>query len=112
MKRLLVVVLGCAALILLFPIFVARNAAINYPVPFQTEAFAGHSAANGLLPCQCGSADCICDPGDLEALKAAENQSNTSVSNKGLTAEPLTPGAEPVLAMLALALLIAVLRMR
>lgn len=108
------VVLSCVASILLFPAFVSHNTAISYPVPFQTEALAGHSAANGLLPCDCGAIGCICDPGEqIQTVRATSTQSSTAVSNKGLTSQPPAPDTEPVLAGLILALLFTViLRMR
>ena len=107
MKRLLPVV-ACAALLLLSPFF-SRSSAITSIAPFATQALAGHVIGTGRY-CECGSSDaCICEPGDLGSLKATANQNNTSVSNKGLTGQPLAPDTEPGLALLVLALLFAML---
>ena len=110
MKRLL----GCAVMMLVLPFCVSRNTAITNPVPLQSQALAGHSTSNGLIECTCGAFDCICDPGETpQSLKATANQSNTSVSNKGLAGQPNAPDTEQGLAMLILAVFFAVLlRMR
>ena len=112
MKRLLC----CAATMLVIlglPFCVSRNIATTKPVPFQPQAFAGHSASNG-RSCMCGDADCVCDPGEQPAaLKINANQPKTSASNKGIPNQPVMPDTEPGLAMLIVALLFAVLlRMR
>ena len=109
MKRLL----GCAVVMLALPFCISRNTAITNPVPFQSQALAGHTMPNGLVECSCGAADCICDPGETpQSIKATSPQSNTDVSNKGLAGQPNAPVTEGM-AMLILAVFFAVLlRMR
>lgn len=75
---------------------------------FATVAFAGHTSMGGAY-CDCGTPDCICDPGERPGMRSAMAPSDDTTPSDVETAAGFDPGVGAMIFMLAL---IVTLRMR
>jgi hypothetical protein len=92
----------------------AQGKATPNSAPFAVVALAGHVNMGNGAYCECGTANCICDPGEVSSKSAdattdqlRENNSTTLVDANA--ANGFDPSAGALILMLAL---IVVLRMR
>ena len=85
MRRLSLPVCLCAA-VMLFAFLPSLPTTSHSAQPFNSVALAGHTTLGGAY-CECGSADCICDPGELPT--AARLNQDDPADNKG----PVTPAS-------------------
>jgi len=59
-------ILACSFILAVLPLLTSSIQNPNNPAPFQSVAFAGHVLTGGGAYCDCGCANCACDPGESQ----------------------------------------------
>lgn len=59
-------IVACSFILAVLPLLTSSTHNPTNPAPFATVAFAGHVVGGAGAYCNCGCANCICDPGESQ----------------------------------------------